>query len=74
MLGLAERHDTAVLFLTEKTAARPSLGSVVSLRAESRRERVQDGEFVCELTALRDRRSPAGWSHRETRRGPDGLR
>jgi recombination protein RecA len=74
MLGLAERHDTAVVFLTEKTAARPSLGSVVSLRAESRRERTGDGEFACALTALRDRKNPAGWTHRETRRGPDGVR
>ena len=74
MLGLAEKHDAAVVFVTEKTAAAPSLGSVVSLRAESRRERTRDGEFACALTALRDKRRPAGWTHDVTRRGPDGLR
>jgi recombination protein RecA len=74
MLGLAEKHDAAVLFVTEKTAAEPSLGSVVSLRAESRRERITDGEFECVLTALRDKRRPAGWTGKEARRGPDGMR
>lgn len=74
LAGLAEKHETAVLFLTEKRAAAPSLSSVVSLRAESRRERTSEGEFVCELVSLRDKRRPAGWTHEETRRGPDGVR
>jgi recombination protein RecA len=74
LLGLAEKHDAAVVFVTEKATAAPSLGSVVSLRAESRRERIRDGEFACTLTALRDKRRPAGWTHSETRRGPDGMR
>lgn len=99
LLGLAERHDTVVLFLTEKAGAAPSLGSLVSLRAEARRERVRrsaepaapgasspqsvssaaspsasGAEFLCEIASLRDRRRPSGWSEREVRRGPDGLR
>jgi recombination protein RecA len=74
MLGLAEKHDTAVVFLTQRPATAPSLGSVVSLRAEARRTRLEDGAFACELVALRDRRRPAGWTHRVTRRGPDGVR
>jgi recombination protein RecA len=73
LLGLAEKHAAAVVFLTEKHAASPSLGSPVSLRAESRRER--EGElFALNLVALRDKRRPSGWTRREVRRGPDGLR
>lgn len=99
LLGLAERHDTVVLFLTEKAGVAPSLGSLVSLRAEARRERMRrstettapgasspqgvssvvsqspsGAEFLCEIASLRDRRRPSGWSEREVRRGPDGLR
>jgi recombination protein RecA len=74
VLGLAEKHDAAVVFVTDKSAAAPSLGSVVSLRVEARRERIRDGEFVCGLSALRDKRRPAGWSVKEARRGPAGVR
>jgi hypothetical protein len=110
LLGLAERHDTVVLFLTEKAPAAPSLGSLVSLRVEARRERMRrpaetaapgavsapggvsasgavsapgavtavsaasGDEFLCEIGSLRDRRRPSGWSEREVRRGPHGLR
>src|SRR5262249_56189918 len=35
LLGLAQKHDAAVLFLTKKTGA--SLGSLISLRGEARR-------------------------------------
>jgi recombination protein RecA len=73
ILGLAERHATAVVFVTKKPSAAPSVSSLVSLRAEARRTRVRDGEFVCDLTALRDKRRPAGWTYREPRRGPDGV-
>jgi recombination protein RecA len=74
MLGLAEKHDAAVLFLVEKPAGAPSLGPHVSLRVEARLERVGDGAFACELSALRDKRRPAGWTRTAARRGPDGLR
>ncbi len=37
--GLAEKHDAAVVFLTEKGAQAPSISSLVSLRAEARRTR-----------------------------------
>ncbi len=73
-LGLVEKHAAVVLFLTEKPASMPSIGAPVSLRAETRRERTRDGEFACELVALRDRRRAAGWTRSEVRRGPEGLR
>lgn len=37
LLGLARKHDTAVVLLTEKRAEAPSLSSLVSLRGEARR-------------------------------------
>ena len=72
--GLAERHDAAVVFLTGRPAAAPSLSSLVSLRVEARRERRLDGAFACRLTALRDKRRPDGWNLEIDCRGPDGLR
>lgn len=74
LLGLAERHDAAVLCLTEKPAPAPSLSSLVSLRAGTERRRDGEGVFVCTLAALKDKRQPPGWSVEEVRRGPAGLR
>ena len=71
---VVEKHDAAVLFLTEKAETAPSLGSLVSLRVSTHRERIKDGEFSLEIRSQRDRRRPAGWKEREVRYGPDGLR
>lgn len=72
LVQLALKHDAAVLCLTQKRADEASLGSLVSLRGEVRRERTPDG-FACSLRALKDKRSGPGWRWREVRRGPDGL-
>lgn len=72
LVQLARKHDAAVLCLTEKTAAEPSLGSLVSLRGQVRRRRTADG-FLCELDILKDKRRGPGWRWRERFRGPDGL-
>ena len=40
LVGLAQKHDAVVLCITRKRADAPSLGSLVSLRAEARRERI----------------------------------
>jgi recombination protein RecA len=74
LAGLAERHDAAAVLIVEKSAGTASVSSLVSLRAEARRTRGAGGVFVCELAALRDKRRPSGWTVREERRGPDGLR
>ncbi|MHB8767074.1 MAG: recombinase A, partial [Deferrisomatales bacterium] len=78
LAGLAARHDAVLLFLTRKGAHRPSLGSLVSLRAEAGRERDPSppgaGGFRCGLRALKDKRRGPGWAHEEPCRGPDGLR
>ena len=43
LLGLAKKHESALLFLTRKQRETVSLGSLVSLRAEARREPVGSG-------------------------------
>jgi recombination protein RecA len=110
--GLAERHDAAVLFVTEKGEDAPSVSSLISLRVEARRARrdnvpvgagfkpapaaqpphavsfrasgagaglrpaptgKDDRCFVAELTPLRDKRRPFGWSLTEQFDAPPGL-
>lgn len=73
LAGLAKQHDTALLCLTRKNDDRPSVGSLVSLRAHAARTR-HDDRFRCELRVLKDKRRGPGWRHVEVCRGPDGLR
>ncbi len=74
LLGLAQKHAAAVLFLTEKPGEAPSLSSLVSLRAEVSRAQRRPGRFLCELHALKDKRRAPGWTELEEFRGPAGLR
>lgn len=73
LAGLAHKHDSAVLCLTEKDGRRPSLGSLVSLRAEVVRTEHAGDRFRCEVRVLKDKRRGPGWTHVEVCRGPDGL-
>ncbi len=74
LVQLAIKHDAAVLCLTEKNSDTASLGSLVSLRGETRRRRRTGQEgFICRIRALKDKRRGSGWSTEEVRRGPDGL-
>ncbi len=73
LVGLAQKHDTAIVCITEKSSDTPSLGSMVSLRAEVVRETEGD-HFRCRVKVLKDKRRGPGWSHVEVVRGPDGLR
>ncbi len=70
LLGLAQKHTTAIVFLSGHETA---LGSLISLRATTRRTRRAHGEFVCELVAVKDKRRAPGWKHEEVLRGPTGL-
>ncbi len=74
LLALAQNHGAALLCLTEKGAQVASLGSLVSLRAETRRERVAENRFRCQVQVLKDKRRAPGWSDAEIYRGPAGLR
>ena len=71
---LAKQHAAAVVCLTGKDAARPSLGPLVSLRAHAgSRQRGEAGRFRCEAVILKDKRSGTTWNIAEVCRGPDGL-
>lgn len=74
LVGLAQKHDALILFLTEKKADQSSLGSLISVRAEATRTRIADDQFRCEAHILKDKRRGPGWVHAEVCRGPDGLR
>src|SRR5262245_19299369 len=69
---LAKQHEAAVVCLTDKDAARPSLGPLVSLRAHATScTRGEGGRFRCEAVALKDRRSVTSGKIAEVCRGPD---
>ncbi len=69
LLGLAKRHDTAILFLTEQEP----LGTLVSLRGEARRTRVATDRYQVSVRVVKDKRRSPGWRHLEQCRGPAGL-
>lgn len=73
LAGLAKLHGSAVVCLTEKDDARPSLGGLVSLRAHAARAGREADRFRCEARVIKDKRGRPGWCHVEVCRGPDGL-
>jgi len=73
LLGLAQRHQVAIVFLTDKKDTAPSLGSLVSLRARVQRTKRGEDEFVCTLEAIKDKRRAPGWRVLEVCGGPAGL-
>jgi recombination protein RecA len=74
LVGLCQKHDTALVCLTPTSESAPSLGSLVSLRGEATHVRRPDGLFDCTVRALKDKRVGPGWTHTEVCRGPAGLR
>jgi recombination protein RecA len=74
LTGLALKHDAAVVLLTQKSTSAPSVGSMVSLRAEPRRSQVDESLYRVSLGVLKDKRHGPGWLHEEVMLGPDGLR
>ncbi len=79
LITLAQAHDAAVVCITEKPGDAPSLGSLVSLRAEALRlhapEDKDGGErgYHVTLRALKDKRRGPGWTRTTKLRGPPGL-
>jgi recombination protein RecA len=73
LTGLAHRHHSALICLTEKNRAAFSLGSLVSLRAHAERHRIADNRFACALSVLKDKRRGPTWSYEELYDGPAGL-
>ena len=76
LVTLAQTHDAAVVCITEKPGDAPSLGSLVSLRAEALRlhapESSERGYHVT-LRVLKDKRRGPGWMRTIRLRGPGGL-
>ena len=73
LTGLAHRHHTALICLTEKAGAAFSLGSLVSLRAHAEKKRVEDNRFACALRVLKDKRRGPTWNYEDLYTGPAGL-
>jgi recombination protein RecA len=73
LTGLAHRHHTALVCLTEKECKTFSLGSLVSLRAHAEKKRVSENHFACALRVLKDKRRGPTWNHEALYSGPPGL-
>ena len=73
LTGLAHRHHTALICLTEKANGAFSLGSLVSLRAHAEKRRVEGSRFACTLRVLKDKRRGPTWNYEELYAGPAGL-
>ena len=73
LTGLAHRHHTALVCLTEKPGAAFSLGSLVSLRAHAEKKRAEGNRFACALHVLKDKRRGPTWHYEELYTGPAGL-
>lgn len=71
--GLANAHRSAVVCLTRKKTDAPSIGSLVSLRGETRVTRTSFDEFTWDIEIVKDKRRGPGWSHSGLCRGPEGL-
>ena len=75
LVGLAQRNATAVVVLTERTPQSSSLSSLISLRAEARRDKdILDTGCEVEVAVVKDKRRGPGRCHREVCRVPAGLR
>ena len=73
LAGLAQKHDAAILLLTEKKGDAPSVGSLVSLRGQAERRSAEGGRFVCRFQAIKDKHRGPGRLTETVHHGPPGL-
>lgn len=81
LLGLAQKHHSATVFLNTKKSTDPSLGSLVSLHLDVQRQpQHQNGErdrFSLQITVHKDKRGgagvPPGTKLYRTFRAPEGV-
>jgi recombination protein RecA len=73
LVTLAQTHDAAVVCITEKASEAPSLGSLVSLRAEALRLHAREHDYDVTLRVIKDKRRGPGWSRTIKLRGPAGF-
>lgn len=73
LLGLAQKHQTAIVFLTSKDCALSVMGSLISLRAEVQHREVEATCHEMQIRILKDKQRGPGWHHEEHCCGPAGL-
>jgi recombination protein RecA len=74
LLGLARQHESRVLFLSRSGAEQTSLGPLIGLRIEARRNKIGKGRFAIESLLLKNKSgAPFEFSPLSVR-GPWGLR
>ncbi len=71
--ALVRKHNACALFLTQKQFDEPSLGSLISLRSHTVRERINDGQFMCKIHTLRDKRRGNDWHWSTQLAGVEGY-
>ncbi|MCA9579361.1 MAG: hypothetical protein KC668_28225, partial [Myxococcales bacterium] len=71
--GLLRKHDAQLCVLSDSQARAPSLGAMVALRLEPRRERTPDGAFVLSQRVLKNKLGTLQGPASERRRAPAGL-
>ncbi len=73
--GLARKHRSVVLCLTEKSHDSASIGSLISIRAEAVVKRVGFNQFMWQVNVIKDKRNGPNWTHcaDKPNRGPTGL-
>ncbi len=74
LLGLARQHESRVLLLTDKPSHADSLGPLVGLRVEPRRQRHGDGSFCVEHQVLKNKSGAPVVPASARFIGPPGLR
>lgn len=73
LLGLARQHVSRVLLLTIKPSDADSLGPLIGLRIEPRRERIGDGRFAVHHDLLKNKSGAPIALATERFTGPPGL-
>ncbi len=73
LVRLSDKHGTALICITSSAAQKYSLGSMVSLRGETRLQRIAPTLFHCEVHITKDKKRGPGWKYWEACFGPDGL-
>jgi|SRR5581483_567374 len=73
LAAFARTHATAVLCLTQKPPAAPSVGSLIALRGDVSRRHIAPDHFACTFSVVKDKRRGLSWTHVEVIRGPAGV-
>ena len=73
LAGLAKKHHAGLICLTHRHGRMKNLGSVVSLRGESTKQRLDFNRFQCDLRIVKDKRRSNTWQHTEITHGPHGV-